>query len=79
MAAIRQLAREIADKFRPERIVLFGSYAYGKPHEDSDVDILVIMPARNELDQAVKSWAICSSSSCRITNRCAHSSRGPST
>jgi len=54
MAAIRQLAREIADKFRPERIVLFGSYAYGEPHKDSDVDILVIMPARNELDQAVK-------------------------
>jgi uncharacterized protein len=26
------------------RIVLFGSYAYGKPTEDSDVDVLVIMP-----------------------------------
>ncbi|HEX7446319.1 MAG TPA: nucleotidyltransferase domain-containing protein [Pirellulales bacterium] len=29
-------------------------YAYGKPHADSDVDLLVIMPARNELDQAFK-------------------------
>jgi HEPN domain-containing protein/predicted nucleotidyltransferase len=53
-AAIRQLAGEIAQKFQPERIILFGSHAYGTPHEDSDVDMLVIMPARNELDQAVK-------------------------
>src|SRR3989442_1068650 len=54
LAAIRALASEIAERFRPKRIILFGSHAYGKPHEDSDVDILVIMPARNELDQAVK-------------------------
>src|SRR5207247_9556081 len=29
-------------------------YAYGQPHADSDVDILVVMPARNEIDQAVR-------------------------
>ena len=29
---------------RPDKIILFGSQAYGTPHEDSDVDILVIMP-----------------------------------
>ncbi len=51
---ISRFAREVAVRFRPEKIILFGSYAYGKPHADSDVDILVIMPARNELDQAVK-------------------------
>ncbi len=33
---------------------MFGSYAYGTPNEDSDVDILVIMRARNQLDQAYK-------------------------
>jgi predicted nucleotidyltransferase len=38
----------------PENIVLFGSHAYGRPHADSDVDVLVIMPARNELDQALR-------------------------
>ncbi|MBI1832239.1 MAG: nucleotidyltransferase domain-containing protein [Planctomycetes bacterium] len=54
MAAIHRFAREVVEKFHPERIILFGSHAYGKPHADSDVDILVIMPARNELDQAVK-------------------------
>lgn len=30
--------------FHPERVILFGSYAYGSPTEDSDVDILVVMP-----------------------------------
>src|SRR4051794_31061312 len=44
LRAIRKLAREIAEKFRPERIILFGSHAYGTPHADSDVDLLVIMP-----------------------------------
>ena len=34
----------MAQKFRPERIILFGSYAHGTPTEDSDVDLLVIMP-----------------------------------
>jgi len=54
MRAIRKLAREIADKFHPEKIILFGSHAYGTPHEDSDVDLLVIMPARNMIDQAAR-------------------------
>jgi predicted nucleotidyltransferase len=54
MAAIRRYARQIAERFHPEKIILFGSYAYGHPHEDSDVDLLVIMPARNQLDQAFK-------------------------
>jgi len=54
MAVIRRFARQVAERFQPDKIVLFGSYAYGTPHADSDVDILVIMPARNELDQAFK-------------------------
>src|SRR5437762_12725126 len=51
---IRDFARRIAERFDPEKIILFGSYAYGEPHEDSDVDLLVIMPARNQMDQAVR-------------------------
>jgi uncharacterized protein len=54
MAVIRRYAREIANRFHPQQIVLFGSYAYGTPHAGSDVDILVVMPARNELAQAWK-------------------------
>jgi len=54
MRLIRRYARAIAEEFRPEKIILFGSYAYGTPNEDSDVDLLVIMPTRNQLDQAVR-------------------------
>ena len=41
---IRQVSDEIARRFQPERIILFGSYAYGTPTEDSDVDLLVVLP-----------------------------------
>ena len=51
---IRRFANEVAERFRPDKIILFGSHAYGTPHADSDVDILVVMPARNELGQAVR-------------------------
>ena len=54
MAAIRRHARRIAEKFDPEKIILFGSYGYGQPHEWSDVDILVMMRARNQLDQSLR-------------------------
>ncbi len=54
MSAIRRLARRIAGRFRPDKIVLFGSYAYGRPHQDSDVDLLVVMPAADETNQAIR-------------------------
>ena len=54
MAAIRRYARQIAERFRPDKIILFGSYANGTPHEDSDVDLLVVMPAANQVSQAVR-------------------------
>jgi predicted nucleotidyltransferase len=53
-AVIRAFAHQIAEHFRPQKIILFGSYAYGKPHIDSDVDILVVMPAYDETNQAVR-------------------------
>jgi predicted nucleotidyltransferase len=59
MRVIRRFALHVAERFHPTKIILFGSYAYGRPHADSDVDILVIMPARNQLDQAVKIELAC--------------------
>lgn len=41
---IKKLSDEIAREFHPEKIILFGSHAYGNPAWDSDVDLLVIMP-----------------------------------
>jgi len=43
MRDIRAVVKQIAEKFQPEKIILFGSYAYGKPKPESDVDLLVIM------------------------------------
>jgi predicted nucleotidyltransferase len=40
---IRQAAQKIVDAVQPEKIILFGSFAYGRPTLDSDVDLLVIM------------------------------------
>jgi uncharacterized protein len=54
LAAIRRFARRIAERFQPDKIILFGSYAYGKPHEESDVDLLVIMRCRNAIDQSIR-------------------------
>src|SRR5712692_6254127 len=54
MRVIRRFARQVAEYFCPDKIILFGSYAHGQPHADSDVDILVVMPARNQLDQAFR-------------------------
>jgi len=48
MREIRAFARRIAEEFKPRRIILFGSYAYGKPTRDSDVDLMVVMPHQGD-------------------------------
>jgi uncharacterized protein len=40
---LAEIVRRIVEKFDPEKIILFGSYAYGRPHQDSDVDLFVVM------------------------------------
>jgi predicted nucleotidyltransferase len=39
---IQAFVDDVARRFRPLRVILFGSYAYGKPNADSDVDLLVV-------------------------------------
>jgi predicted nucleotidyltransferase len=52
---IDEVVRQIVDQFQPLRIILFGSYGYGRPKPESDVDLLVVMetPVR-ESEQAVR-------------------------
>ncbi|HVF58400.1 MAG TPA: nucleotidyltransferase domain-containing protein [Thermoanaerobaculia bacterium] len=38
------MVRRIVTRFRPEKIILFGSHALGDAGPDSDVDLLVVMP-----------------------------------
>ena len=54
-AHIKKLCSEIVERFRPQKVILFGSYAYGLPTSDSDIDLLVVMPFTGHVhDQAVK-------------------------
>ncbi|MDR2620379.1 MAG: nucleotidyltransferase domain-containing protein [Propionibacteriaceae bacterium] len=43
-AAIEAITSTITQNIPTEKIYLFGSYAYGEPHKDSDYDIFVIIP-----------------------------------
>lgn len=37
-----KLVDRLKEKYQPEKIILYGSYAYGTPDEASDIDLLVI-------------------------------------
>jgi uncharacterized protein len=41
--AIDDLVQAIVNQFSPDRVILFGSHAYGTPQPWSDVDLLVVM------------------------------------
>ncbi|MEG3930616.1 MULTISPECIES: nucleotidyltransferase domain-containing protein [unclassified Microcoleus] len=56
MNTIMELSRAIANKFKPQKIILFGSYAYGNPTEDSDVDMLVVLSSDG--NNLRKTWEI---------------------
>ena len=52
---IAGLCEQIVRQFCPQRIILFGSHAYGQPSLDSDVDLLVVMPFEgSSREQAAK-------------------------
>jgi len=39
---IKEISDKIVKEYQPEKIILFGSHAWGEPHEWSDVDLLVV-------------------------------------
>jgi len=39
---IEQIVKRIVEQYQPEKVILFGSYAYGKPDAGSDVDLLIV-------------------------------------
>jgi predicted nucleotidyltransferase len=45
---IKSLNDQIVREFQPDRVILFGSYASGQPSNDSDVDLLVILPFKGK-------------------------------
>jgi predicted nucleotidyltransferase len=40
--------RRLVAEFQPEQVWLYGSHAWGNPHDDSDVDLLVVVPHSDE-------------------------------
>ena len=50
---IQEIKNRIVSAVHPEKIVLFGSYAYGTPTKDSDLDLLVIMPSVEPMHKRV--------------------------
>lgn len=58
---INEVVRRISERFRPDRIILFGSHARGKADDKSDLDLLIICPLRKsrqklaaEMDRALE-------------------------
>ncbi len=41
---LKEMTRRLVAELQPRQIYLFGSHAWGQPHEDSDVDLFVIVP-----------------------------------
>ena len=54
--SLRPAIQKIATELNPEKIVLFGSYAYGIPNPHSDVDLLIIM--KTKASPKDRSWAV---------------------
>ena len=55
LGQIHDYCLALARVFQPEKIILFGSHAYGKPTQDSDVDLMVILPfTGNEIAKAAE-------------------------
>jgi len=51
---ILNIVDRIKDRFHPLKIILFGSYAWGVPDDDSDIDLFVIMESNLRRDQRAR-------------------------
>ena len=45
---LNETVERLKTEFQPDEIYLFGSHAWGTPHEDSDIDLMVIVPSSDE-------------------------------
>lgn len=54
--SLRPAIQKIVDELKPEKVILFGSYAYGKPTPHSDVDLLVVLKTNASLKE--RSWQV---------------------
>lgn len=50
---ILEILDKIVTEYQPEKVILFGSYAYGNPDNDSDIDLLII---KNTNERPIDRW-----------------------
>lgn len=55
--AIDETVHRIVEHFQPQLVMLFGSYAYGQPRPESDLDLLVVMDT--SLKESIQAQHIC--------------------
>ncbi|PIS39280.1 MAG: hypothetical protein COT33_02780 [Candidatus Nealsonbacteria bacterium CG08_land_8_20_14_0_20_38_20] len=51
---IKEITEKIVKEFQPEKIILFGSFAYGKPKPSSDIDLLIIKKSKKRKVERIK-------------------------
>ena len=51
---LREIAQKVVQAFRPKNIILFGSYAYGNPTSNSDLDLLIVMESRDRPAERIR-------------------------
>jgi predicted nucleotidyltransferase len=53
-ALLKEVTQKVVQAFRPKNIILFGSYAYGRPTPDSDLDLLIVMESRDRAAERIR-------------------------
>ena len=48
---VNKIVESIKEEYKPEKIILYGSFAYGNPHRDSDIDLLIIKETQERLHE----------------------------
>ena len=51
---IQKITEQIVKKYKPEKIILFGSFAYGKSKPSSDIDLLIIKKTNQKKVDRIK-------------------------
>jgi predicted nucleotidyltransferase len=66
-AILSEAVEKLKKEYKPQRIILFGSYAYGNPTEDSDIDLLILKNTnKRRVDRFVQVKRIIYNPKCKI-------------
>ncbi|MEN9626198.1 MAG: polymerase beta, Nucleotidyltransferase, partial [archaeon] len=52
---LKKFKKQISKEYHPKKIIFFGSRASGKPHKDSDVDLIIVSKKFNNMNSFKRS------------------------